>query len=68
MRPSKRSKPDLFPDDILLRDRGFQIYLRPANREAIWIRDGVYFRQADAVAKARQEHKVQLELLQKAHS
>lgn len=58
----------LFPDDVLLRERGFIISHRPPGREAVWIRDGTHYQQTTAIRKARAERKEQLDKLEAAYS
>lgn len=37
------------PDDMALRERGFQIYSRPRKGEPVWKRGGKLYRQSEAV-------------------
>jgi hypothetical protein len=54
----------LNPRDTLLRSCNFRIHARPKNGEAIWIRDGNLFGQAEAEATAFREKAAGLKKLQ----
>lgn len=38
-----------FPDDILLRSKGFKVHSRPKDKPAVWQRSGVLFDEPDAL-------------------
>ncbi len=66
-RPSKT--PGLFPEDELLRERGFAVLQRPAlGGQSVWVRDGREYLQSDALKKARAEREALLKKLEDAYS
>ncbi len=42
-----------FPVDMALRVAGFAICARPTNREAVWMRGGIEFRESEAVRRVK---------------
>ena len=60
--------PALFPDDVLLRERGFTIAYRPKHGEPVWNRDGREYRQSEALKKAKAERTEQLKKLEEAYT
>lgn len=48
-----------WPDDQLIRSRGFAIRSRPAGGAVVWVRDGKEYFHRDALETAKRERKVE---------
>lgn len=64
-----KTPPTLFPDDDLLRERGFVLLRRPAyGGQPVWVRDEREYLQSDAVKKAKAERETMLKQLEDSYS